>query len=113
MKNLEDKIIIAFYCVFGAAIGFLVFAMALGGWRFVFTGHSTRLWNGLVALLVCLAIGLGCGFLSYKFRNREFGSGTSSLYEDQATAILFTKRLIVIATCLAGLYYIWQLAKGL
>jgi hypothetical protein len=113
MKNLEDKIIFAFYGVFGAAIGFLIFVMALGGWRFVFTGHYTRLWNGPVALLVCLAVGLGFGLFSYKFRNREFGSGTSSLYEDQATAILFAKRLLVIATCLAGLYYIWQLAKDL
>jgi hypothetical protein len=113
MKNLEDKIIFAFYGVFGAAISFLVFVMALGGWRFVLTGHSTRPWNGPVALFICLAIGLGWGLLSYKFRDREFGSGTSSLYEDEATAMLFTKRLMVIATCLAGLYFIWQLAKGL
>ncbi len=103
----------ALYGLFGAALGFLIFAMALGGWMFIFTGHSTKPWNGLVALVICSTIGGGWGLLSYKFKNREFGSGPSSLFQDQASAILFTKRLMVIATWLAGLYFIWQLAKGL
>lgn len=99
--------------VFGAALGFLIFAVALGGWMYLFTGRSTKPWNGLVALIICSAIG-GCwGLLSYKFRNREFGSGESSLFHDEATALLFMKRLMVIVTCLAGLYFVWQLAKGL
>ncbi len=113
MKDLEDKIIYVFYGVFGAALGFLIFAVALGGWMYLVTGHSTKPWNGLVGLIICSAIGGGWGLLSYKFRNREFGSGPSSLFQDEASALLFMKRLMVIATCLAGLYFIWQLAKGL
>ena len=113
MKDLEDKIMFAFYGVFGASLGFLIFAAALGGWEFIFTGRATHSWNGLVSLILCSALGFGWGLLSYKLRNREFGSGRSALLGDQASAILFAKRLMVIATCLAGLYFIWQLAKGL
>lgn len=113
MKNLEDKIILVFYGLFGGFLGFLIFAVALGGWRFLLTNRPAKPWNGLAALLICTALGFGWGLVSYKFRNREFGSGGSSLFEDQATALLFTKRMMVLATCLAGLYFIWQLAKGL
>ena len=113
MKDWEDKLICAVWGAFGAFLGFLVFMMALGGWRFVFIGRATKPWNGPVALFICVAIGCGWGLLAYKFRHREFGSSGSSLYEDPATASLFTKRLMVIATCLAGVYFIWQLAKDL
>ena len=110
MKDLDDKIIFAFYGLFGAALGFLIFAVALGGWIFLLTDRPAKPWNGLAALIICLALGCGWGLISYKFKDREFGSG---LFQDQATSILFVKRLMVIATCLAGLYFIWQLAKGL
>jgi len=113
MKNLEDKIILLFYGLFGGFLGFLIFAMALGGWRYLLTSRPAKPWNGLVALIICSALGFGWGLVSYKFRNREFESGESSPFENQATAMLFTKRLMVIGTCLAGLYFIWQLAKGL
>ncbi len=104
MKDLEDKIMFAFYGLFGAGLGFLIFAAALG---------AAKPWNGLAALIICSALGGGWGLLSYKFKDREFGSGSSTLFQDEATTILFVKRLMVIATCLAGLYFIWQLAKGL
>lgn len=113
MKNLEDKIILVFYGIFGGFLGFLIFAAALGGWRFLLTNRPAKPWNGLVSLIICSALGSGWGLVSYKFRNREFGSRGSNLLEDEATARLFTKRLMVTATCLAGLYFIWQLAKGL
>src|SRR5438874_9453094 len=85
MKNLEDKIILAFYGVFGGFLGFLIFAVALGGWSYLLTNRPAKPWNGLVALIICLALGSGWGLVSYKFRNREFGSGASSLFEDKAT----------------------------
>ena len=113
MKDLEDKIILVFYGLFGGFLGFLIFAVALGGWRFLLTNRPPKPWNGLVALILCSGLGFGWGLVSYKFRNRELGSRGSSLFEDQATGILFTKRLMVIATCLAGLYFLWQLAKSL
>ena len=62
---------------------------------------------------LCTTIGFGWGLLSYKFRNREFGSSSSAFYDGDAGGVLFAKRLMVIGTCLAGLYFIWQLAKGL
>jgi hypothetical protein len=113
VKSLEDKIILVFYALFGGFLGFFIFAVALGGWRYLLTNRPAKPWNGLVALIICLALGSGWGLVSYVFRNREFGSGGSSLFGDQASGMLFTKRLMVVATCVAGLYFIWQLAKGL
>ena len=75
MKKLEDKIILVFYGLFGGFIGFLIFAVALGGWRYLLTNRPASTWNGLVAMVVCSALGFGWGLVSYKFRNREFGSG--------------------------------------
>jgi hypothetical protein len=113
MKDSADKIIFVLYGFFGAGLGLLIFMFALGGWQFVFTGRATKPWNGAVALIICCVLGGGWGLVSYKFSDQEFGGGGSSFYHDPATAMLFTKRLLVIATCLAGLYFIWQLAKGL
>ena len=113
MKNLEDKILFVVFGLFGGFLGFLVFAMALGGWRYLLTNRPPKAWNGLTALILCTTIGFGWGLLSYKFRNREFGSSGSAFYDDEAGGALLAKRLMVIGTCLAGLYFIWQLAKGL
>ncbi|MBK8000614.1 MAG: hypothetical protein IPK15_18345 [Verrucomicrobia bacterium] len=113
MKNLEDKILYAVFGLMGGFLGFLVFAVGLGGWRYLLTNRPPKPWNGLTALILCTTIGFGWGLLSYKFRNREFGSGGSHFYGDEANGLLFAKRLMVIGTCLAGLYFIWQLAKGL
>jgi hypothetical protein len=113
MRDVEDKIIFAFYGVFGATIGFVIFAFALGGWRFLLTDRPAKPWNGLAALIVCVCLGGSWGLLSYKYKDRDLGSGPSALYENGGTGILFVKRLMVIATCLAALYFIWQLAKGL
>ena len=102
-----------FYGLFGGGLGFLIFAFGLGGWRFLLTNRPPKPWNGLVALIICLTLGFGWGLVSYKLRDREFGSGGSNLYHDEATATLFAKRLMVIGTCVAGVYFIWQLAKTL
>jgi len=59
----------------GAFLGLLVFTFALGGAYCVFGGYSSTLWVGPFGLLGCLSIGFGLGLLSYKFENREFGSG--------------------------------------
>lgn len=113
MRDSADKVIFALCGLFGAGLGLLIFMFALGGWSYVFTGHPTRPWNGLLGLIICCALGGGWGLVSYILSDREFGSGGSSFFHDPATAILFGKRVMVIATCLAGLYFIWQLAKAL
>jgi len=113
MKHWEGKLILAVWGLFGAFIGFMVFAVALGGWEFLLLGRASKPWNGLVALLICVTIGSGWGLLSYKLRHREFDSGESVFFQDEATALLFVKRLMVIATCVASVYFIWQVAKSI
>ena len=113
MKDLEDKIIMAFWGVFGAALGFLIYLFGLGGMKFLVMNRPAKPWNGLTALIICVVLGLGWGLVSYKFKDREFGGGGSNFYDDPATAMLFTKRLMVLLTCAAGVYFMWQLAKGL
>ena len=110
MKDSADKIIFAFYGLFGAGLGLLIFIFALGGWDFVFTGHATTPWNEVVALIICCGLGGGWGLVSYRFSDREFGSGSLGFLHDPAAANLLSKRMMVMATCLAGLYFIWQLA---
>jgi hypothetical protein len=113
MKDPTEKIMFILYGLFGAGLGLLIFMFALGGWRFVFAGHATKPWNGVVSLLFCCVLGGGWGLVAYKFKDRQFDSGSSSFYHDPATENLFSKRLMVIATCIAGLYFIWQLARRL
>ena len=113
MKNLEDKIILAFYGLFGAFLGFLIFAVALGGWRFLLTNQPANPWNGMASLILCVGLGFGWGLFSYKHKNVELGSGGLQRFDESSEGALFAKRLMVVATCVAGLYFIWQLAKGL
>jgi hypothetical protein len=113
MKDITDTIVFVFYGIVGAVLGLVIFMFGLGGWRFVFTGRATRPWNGAVTLVICLLLGAGWGLVSYKLKEVEFGSRESSAYDNPATVILFMKRLMVIASCLAGAYFIWQLAKGI
>jgi hypothetical protein len=108
-----DLVVFFFYGAFGAFLGLLIFMFALGGSDFVFSGDADKPWNGPVALVICCVLGGGWGFISYTLSEREFGKRESRFFHDPATAILFAKRVMVIATCLAGVYFIWQLAKGL
>jgi hypothetical protein len=113
MKDLDDKIIMVFYGVFGGVLGFLIYTFGLGGMKFMVMNRPAKPWNGLTALIICVVLGFGWGIVSYKFKDREFGRGESSFYDDAATRMLFTQRLMVLLTCAAGVYFMWQLAKGL
>jgi hypothetical protein len=113
MKDAADKVVFALYGVFGGFLGLLIFMFALGGWSFVFTGEASRPWNGLVALIISCVLGGGWGLVAYKHSDVDLGSGALAFLGESGTAILFVKRVMVICTCLAGAYFIWQLARGL
>jgi hypothetical protein len=112
MKDFDERIVAACYPLFGSFLAFLVFAFGLGGWRFIFTGQSQSLMLGPSGLLLNMGIGALLGWLCYRHRHREVDV-VGPLAHDAATGWLLGKRLIVIASCLAGLYFIWQLAKSL
>lgn len=111
MKDLDKKIVAALFPLLGMFLGFLVFTFGLGGWRYTFTGRSRSWWIGPWGLLLFLAVGGVLGWLSYRHRDREIG-GVGPLAHDAPTGFLLGKRLIVIATCLVGLYFVWQLARS-
>ena len=104
---------LGFHVVFGAGIGFIIYLFALEGWGFVMTGKTDRPWNGLAALVLCCVAGGVIGLISYRVSHPGEASGGSMFYGDPATAMLFTKRLLAIGAALAGVYFIWQLAKGI
>ena len=112
MKDRIDWLIVAFWGLFGGIIGTLIFTVALGGWRYLLGVGKPKPWNGLAALLILTTLDLGWGLLGYKYRNRELGAWPRA-FKNPATGMLLTKRLMVIATGLAALFFIWQLAKGL
>ena len=61
-------------------------------------------------MVILCVLGGGWGVVSYLYKDREFGSGSSMFYDDPASAALFSKRLMVVGTSLAALYFIWVLA---
>jgi hypothetical protein len=113
MKDFADKIVLVFYGVLGAGLGGLVFLFACDGWSYVLTGKASSSWNGALGLALSCLGGGGLGVLAGKYGDRELGAGGSSLFDNSATALLFSKRVLVIAGCLAAIYYLWQLADRL
>src|SRR5258707_15755447 len=98
MKNLEDKLIAIFYAFFGAGLGLLVYMFGLGGWEFVFTGHTKSTLKGPLGLIVSLGIGAVLGLFSYVNKNKEIGGrGRSSFFQDQTRSLFLVKRLLGIA----------------
>jgi hypothetical protein len=113
MKDATEKVVFVMYGLLGSGLGFLVFMFALDGWRFVFTGRSTAPWNGIAALIATCLLGGGWGLVSYMLKYREFASRSSPLFQDRASALLFSKRLMVIATSGVAAYIMWQVARSI
>ena len=113
MKDFTDKFMLVFYGLFGAGLGFLIYLLPLSGWEYLFIGQtrSTKPWNGAVALIILCVLGGGWGVVSDIYKDREFGSRSSMFYYDPASAALFSKRLMVIGTCLVAVYFIWRVAR--
>jgi hypothetical protein len=112
MAKLDETIVVVFHTLFGAFLGFLVFMFGIGGLLSLFTEPSEATWLGPVGLFVCPGVGGLLGWFAYRHRHREFG-GPGILAQDTAGGVLLVKRLMVVAACLVGLYFLWQLAKSL
>ena len=112
MTSREEKVVSAFYGLFGSFLALLVYSVVFDGWEYVFTGDSKSLWIGPFGLIVCLVIGCALGLLSYWHQHKEFDLGLSVFWTDMPTALLFSKHLVVIAGSIAALFFIWQLARS-
>ena len=112
MSSPEEKAICVFYGFIGSLLALLVYTFAFGGWEYVFTGDRKSFWIGPFGLIITLLIGCALGLLSYQQKSREYDSGMSVFWTDVPTALLFSKRLVVIAGSIAALYFIWQLARS-
>ena len=112
MKNLDLKIVAGLYGMFGAFLGFLIFTFGFGNIEFVFMGKVESMRRGPLGLLAALGGGAVLGLLAWRHRQVEF-HGLDHFTEDQASAILFSKRVMVLISCAVGAYFIWALAKGI
>jgi hypothetical protein len=56
----------------------------------------------------------GWGLISYMFKDHELASGGgSSLFQDPASALLFSKRLMILVTSIVAAYFTWQVARSI
>lgn len=108
----DVKIVVMLYALFGSFLGFLIFTFGLGNFRYVFMGKAESMWRGPLGLLLALGGGATLGLLAWKHRHFEF-HGLDDFTEDDASAILFSKRIMVLISCAVGAYFLWQLAKGI
>ena len=112
VKDLDLKIVAVLYGMLGAFLGFLIFTFAFGNFEFVFMGKVESMWRGPLGLLLALGGGAVLGLLAWRHRQMEF-HGLEAFTENQASAILFSKRVMVLISCVCGAYFIWELAKGI
>lgn len=112
MNGWDIKIVVVLYALFGSFLGFLIFTFGFGNYRYVFMGKAESMWRGSVGLFLALGIGAVLGLLAWRHRHVEF-HGLENFTEDEAGAMLFSKRVMVLITCAAGAYFLWQLAKGI
>lgn len=111
MKDIDQKVVTALFVLFGAFLGFLVFTFALGGMWFIFTGKSNGWWRGPLGLGISLVTGGILGWISYRHRHHE-SNALGTFARDAGGGVLLGKRIVVIVSCLVGLYYVWQLARS-
>jgi hypothetical protein len=117
--SLDEKIACGINVVFGAALGFGIYAIGLGGLFWLITSRNPHWWNGWIALMVCVGGGAFIGFRMYTNRLEEIdmdngpGELTEGIYAGRAGQDLLWKRIGAIAGGLVALYFIWSLAKSI
>lgn len=112
MKDWDLKIVAVMYALFGSFLGFLIFTFGFGNIKFVFLGKAESMWRGPLGLFLALGGGAVLGLLAWRHRHVEF-HGLENFTEDEASAMLFSKRIMVLISCAVGAYFLWQLAKGI
>jgi hypothetical protein len=112
VKDLDLKIAAVLYGMLGAFLGFLIFTFGFGNLEFVFMGKVESMWRGPLGLLLALGGGAVKGLLAWRHRQMQV-HGLEAFTENQASAILFSKRVMVLISCALGAYFIWELAKGI
>src|SRR5687767_14856990 len=104
MKDWDIKIVVILYALFGSFLGFLIFTFAFGNIRFVFMGKAESLWRGPLGLAVAVAGGALAGLFAWRYRHYEF-HGADAMMDSEANAMLFSKRIIVLISCVVGAYF--------
>jgi H+/Cl- antiporter ClcA len=112
MKDWDLKIVAVMYALLGSFLGFLIFTFAFDNIEFVFLGKVESMWRGPLGLFLALGLGAVLGLYAWRHRHYEF-RGLDDFTTDEASAMLFTKRIMVLISCSVGAYFIWQLAKGI
>jgi len=112
VKDWDLKIVAVMYALLGSFLGFLTFTFGFGNIRFVFMGKAESMWRGPLGLIVALGLGAVLGLFAWRHRHYEFRV-LDDFTTDEASAMLFTKRIMVLISCAVGAYFIWELAKGI
>jgi hypothetical protein len=112
--SIDEKIACGINVAFGAALGFAIYFLGLGGYSFLLMSRGGHWWNGWGAFWICVGGGGMAGFLSYKNRlkNLDPDSSSEGLYSGEAGVSLLWRRLAIIAGAVVAVYFIWKLAKG-
>ena len=68
--SIDEKVACAVNVIFGAAVGFVVYLFALGGFKFLLMSRPGSWWNGWGAFFLCVAGGGLVGWLGYRNRHK-------------------------------------------
>src|SRR6187200_106595 len=104
----DEKIVVIFFALFGAAIGCVIFFFAVDGMGLP-AGRPTVWWKGWPGLLFSAGVGAVAGGISYKLRHFEFASAQVDPHGGVGGAVLLMKRVGVILGGVVAIYYLWDL----
>jgi hypothetical protein len=115
VMSIDEKIACGINVAFGAALGFAIYFLALGGYSFLLMSRPGHWWNGWGAFFICVGGGAVAGFHTYqnRLKNLDPTSSSGGMYSGEAGISLLWRRLAVIAGAIVALYFIWKLAKGI